>query len=162
MHTAVKIAPRYEQPTIHVLDASKSVVVCASLLDDAARDGFCDEIKDEYEELRETHYEGLKDRTYLGLETARAAKCQVDFKLYRPVAPANLGTHAVEVGIEELIPFIDWKPFFEACPVLAIRWVVCCYQRRTFPFVSQVWQLRGKYPNRGYPKIFKGTYIHGT
>lgn len=63
MHTAVKIAPRYEQPTIHVLDASKSVVVCASLLDDSARDEFCDEIKDEYEELRETHYEGLKDRT---------------------------------------------------------------------------------------------------
>lgn len=93
---------------------------------------------------------------YLSLEAARAAKCQVDVKRYRPVTPASLGTHVVEVGIEELIPFIDWKPFFEVCRVHCIRWVVCSHSTPNLPFLSQVWQLRGKYPNRGYPKIFQG------
>lgn len=68
---------------------------------------------------------------YLNMTAARAARCQLDFKRYRPVPPEQLGTFTVEASVEELLPYIDWKPFFE------------------------VWQLRGKYPNRGFPKIFQ-------
>jgi hypothetical protein len=45
-HTAVKIAPRYAQPVIHVLDASRSVVVCSSLLDEKARSDYLDDINE--------------------------------------------------------------------------------------------------------------------
>ena len=54
-HTAVKIAPRYNHPVIHVLDASRSVVVCSSLLDETAKDDYVDDIAEEYEEVREDH-----------------------------------------------------------------------------------------------------------
>ena len=59
-HTAVKIAPRYSCPTIHVLDASKSVVVASALLDESVKDEYIEEIAEEYEEIREEHYDSLK------------------------------------------------------------------------------------------------------
>uniref|UniRef100_A0A803V4A6 Methionine synthase n=1 Tax=Ficedula albicollis TaxID=59894 RepID=A0A803V4A6_FICAL len=70
-HTAVKIAPRYSAPVVHVLDASKSVVVCSQLLDDSVKDDFFEEILEEYEEIRQEHYESLKERRYLSLQQAR-------------------------------------------------------------------------------------------
>ena len=51
-HTAVKIAPRYTKPVVHVLDASRSVVVCSSLLDDKTREDYLADISEEYEEVR--------------------------------------------------------------------------------------------------------------
>ncbi|XP_033624581.1 methionine synthase-like isoform X1 [Asterias rubens] len=132
-HTAVKIAPCYSAPTIHVLDASKSVVVCSSLMDKDQIEDFSDDIKEEYEEIREDHYDSLKDRRYLSLEEARKKKCAIDWKTEpAPVTPAFIGTKSFkDYDLNRLVPYIDWKPFFD------------------------VWQLRGKYPNRGYPKIFK-------
>ena len=62
-HTAVKIAPRYSCPTIHVLDASKSVVVAGNLLHEDAKEEFVEEIAEEYEEIREEHYDSLKVST---------------------------------------------------------------------------------------------------
>ncbi|KAK7103336.1 methionine synthase-like [Littorina saxatilis] len=132
-HTAVKIAPRrVSMPVIHVLDASKSVVVCSSLLDATQYDDYVEEIADEYEEIREEHYESLKDRRYLTLEKARSKALQVDWASEpAPVRPTFLGLRKfVDYDLELLIPYIDWRPFFH------------------------VWQLRGRYPNRGYPKIF--------
>ncbi|KAI9336393.1 Homocysteine S-methyltransferase [Obelidium mucronatum] len=64
MHTAVKIAPRYTSPAVHVLDASRSVVVVSNLLDPNNNVDFALDIADEYEDLRAEHYEGLKDRKY--------------------------------------------------------------------------------------------------
>ncbi|KAJ1976074.1 hypothetical protein H4R35_002855, partial [Dimargaris xerosporica] len=64
-HTAVKIAPRYQSPAIHVLDASRSVVVVSSLMDKNTRDDYVEDVADEYEEIREDHYDSLKDRRYL-------------------------------------------------------------------------------------------------
>ena len=129
-HTAVKIQPCYGPPVVHVLDASKSVCVCSSLLDPNQKDGFVFDLHEDYEDVRETHYEGLRDRVYLSIEEARAKKPEVDFSL-RPKLPQYFGTKVFDnITIEELEPYIDWKPFFD------------------------VWQLRGKYPNRGYPKIF--------
>lgn len=131
-HTAVKIAPRYKQPTIHVLDASKSVVVCSSLLDCDNFAEFVEEISDEYEEIRDEHYDSLKDRKYLSLQKARAKKLCIDWTNEPPaVRPTFCGVKKFEnYDLHKLVPYIDWKPFFD------------------------VWQLRGKYPNRGYPKIF--------
>ncbi|KAJ3055529.1 hypothetical protein HK097_010216 [Rhizophlyctis rosea] len=132
MHTAVKIAPRYSSPAIHVLDASRSVVVVSTLLDDSAKEDYVDDIADEYEDLRAEHYEGLKDRRYLTLEEARGKAGNVDWrKVGAMEVPQFLGTKTLnEYDLGSLVSHIDWNPFF------------------------QTWQLRGKYPNRGFPKIF--------
>ncbi|KAK5966664.1 5-methyltetrahydrofolate-homocysteine methyltransferase [Trichostrongylus colubriformis] len=130
-HTAVKIATRYESPVIHCLDASKSVVVCSSLTDETTRDAFITDIAEEYEEVRQEHYESLKDRRFTPLAVARAKRLLVDFEKLPPVKPSFLGRRKIlDFDLRELLPFIDWKPFFD------------------------VWQLRGKYPNRAYPRIF--------
>ncbi|XP_067225889.1 methionine synthase isoform X1 [Chanodichthys erythropterus] len=132
-HTAVRIAPRYSSPVVHVLDASRSVVVCSQLLDEAVREDYFEEIRDEYEDLRQDHYDSLKDRRFLPLSRAREKGLHIDWlSQTRPVQPQFLGTRVFDTyDLRKLVDFIDWKPFFD------------------------VWQLRGKYPNRGYPKIFK-------
>ena len=131
MHTAVKIAPQYKQPVIHVLDASRSVVVVSSLLDESNRQDYIDEVAELYEEMRQEHYDGLEDRKYLTLEKARQQRFRIDYVNEPPITPPTfLGTRALEYDIDTLLPYIDWNPFFA------------------------VWQLRGKYPNRNYPRIF--------
>jgi len=130
-HTAVKISPRYTNPAIHVLDASRSVVVCSSLLDPTAYEEYTEDIKEEYEEVREDHYENLREKKYFTLEKARSLSLQVDWKDHRPVRPSFLGTQTFQdYDLTRLLPYIDWKPFFDT------------------------WQLRGRYPNSRYPKIF--------
>ncbi|XP_018014823.1 methionine synthase [Hyalella azteca] len=130
-HTAVKIQPAYRQPVVHVLDASRSVVVCSSLLDPNSYPEFYEDLKEDYASIQEMHYEGLKDKKYLSLAEARTKKPVIDFTL-APKPPTFYGTKVYDdFPIEELEEYIDWKPFFD------------------------VWQLKGKYPNRGYPKIFK-------
>ncbi|MCJ8738770.1 hypothetical protein PDJAM_G00039620 [Pangasius djambal] len=131
-HTAVKIAPRYTAPVIHVLDASRSVVVCSQLLDEGVNEDFFEEITEEYEEIRQDHYDSLKDRRYMSLAQAREKGLHIDWLSQPPPnQPQFLGTRVFDAyDLRKLVDFIDWKPFFD------------------------VWQLRGKYPNRGYPKIF--------
>ncbi|XP_046888269.1 methionine synthase [Hypomesus transpacificus] len=132
-HTAVKIAPRYSSPVVHVLDASRSVVVCSQLLDQNMREEYFEEVTEEYEEVRQDHYDSLKERRYLSLSLAREKGLRTDWHSQpRPVCPQFLGTKVFEsYDLRRLVDYIDWKPFFD------------------------IWQLRGKYPNRGYPKIFK-------
>jgi 5-methyltetrahydrofolate--homocysteine methyltransferase len=135
MHTAVKIAPAYGGPVVHVLDASRSVPVVQALVDKNAkqRQEFVDEVAEQYAELREEFYAGLEDRKYLSLAAAQAKRLVVDWAdpVNKPVRPALLGSKVFRgFPLEEVIDYIDWNPFF------------------------QVWQLRGRYPNRGYPKIF--------
>lgn len=131
-HTAVKVAPRKKSPVVHVLDASKAVVVLSALGDENTREEFLEELNDEYEEIREEHYESLKDRKYVSLEKAREKKLVIDWSVTpTPVKPSFIGVKKFEdFDITQLVDYIDWRPFFN------------------------VWQLRGKYPNRGYPKIF--------
>jgi 5-methyltetrahydrofolate--homocysteine methyltransferase len=131
MHTAVKIAPHYPGACIHVLDASRSVTVVASLLDENNCDDFCEEISEEYEDLRQEHYDGLEEIKYVSLAAARAKAPRLTHAQETCVAPQYLGAKTdTDVDLALVRPYIDWNPFF------------------------QVWQLRGKYPNRGYPKIF--------
>ncbi|XP_034716471.1 methionine synthase [Etheostoma cragini] len=131
-HTAVKISPRYSCPAVHVLDASRSVVVCTQLLDEELREEYFEDLKEEYEEIRQDHYDSLKERRYLSLSQARGKALHIDWLSEpKPVCPQFLGTRVFECyDLNSLLDYIDWKPFFD------------------------VWQLRGKYPNRGYPKIF--------
>jgi 5-methyltetrahydrofolate--homocysteine methyltransferase len=132
MHTAVKVAPNYPSGfAMHVLDASRAVSVCESLLNPKKVTGFKEDVLEQYEEMREDHYASLASRKFLTLEKAREAMLVTDWKKATVPKPKMLGTKAfVKYPLKELLPYIDWNPFF------------------------QVWQLRGKYPNRGYPKIF--------
>lgn len=132
MHTAVKIAPAYKSPVVHVLDASRAVVVVSSLLDKLARDDYALDIKEAYDDMRKEHLEGLEDKKYVTLEKARSKSFKIDWQNEpAPTKPTFLGTKIFKnYDLAELVPFIDWNPFFS------------------------VWQIRGKYPNRNYPKIF--------
>jgi 5-methyltetrahydrofolate--homocysteine methyltransferase len=134
MHTAVKIAPQYSGPVIHVLDASRSVPVAQALIDVAGRGAeLWEDTREHYAEMRDEFYAGLEERKYLSLKEARAKRLVVDWTdpANKPVVPPKLGVNALtDVAITDVLPYIDWNPFF------------------------QVWQLRGRYPNRGYPKIF--------
>jgi len=133
MHTAVKIAPMYstaEHPVVHVLDASRSVTVVSSLLRPGQKEEFVEALMEEYEELRDDHYASLENRVFLSHKDAIAKRQQIDFVASPPVRPAKLGVHVITKSLEEVVPYIDWNPFF------------------------QTWELRGRYPNRGYPKIF--------
>jgi len=134
MHTAVKLAPNYfttDHPVIHVLDASRSVTVVSSLLGES-KDEFVEDIQEEYEEMREDYYAGLEDRHFLSHEDAQKQKMVIDFDKAPPApVPNKLGTTVIDsVKLADVIPYMDWNPFF------------------------QTWELRGRYPNRGYPKIF--------
>ena len=133
MHTAVKISPMYSNathPVIHVLDASRSVTVVSNLLGDA-KEAYVESVLEEYDELRQDYYDGLESRNYLTFPQAVNKRKVIDFVANPPVhAPRTLGTMEVSMTVTEVIPFIDWNPFF------------------------QTWELRGRYPNRGYPKIF--------
>lgn len=134
LHTAVKIAPNYssaDHPVIHVLDASRSVTVVSSLLSAEKKPDFVESILEEYEELRQDHYASLDSRVFLPLNEAIAKRKVIDFATVPPAPrPNRLGVHVVTKSLSDVMPFIDWNPFF------------------------QTWELRGRYPNRGYPKIF--------
>ncbi|KXZ53639.1 METH3 protein [Gonium pectorale] len=140
MHTAVKIAPVYSGPVVHVLDASRSVPVCQAFVDKnlKQRQDYIDEIAEQYSDLREEFYASLEDRKYLSLADARKKALAVDWKdpVNLPVKPKLIGNKVLsDVPIEEVLDYIDWNPFF------------------------QVWQLRGRYPNRGYPRIFNDATV---
>jgi 5-methyltetrahydrofolate--homocysteine methyltransferase len=77
MHTAVKIDPAYDGTVIYVLDASRSVPVCQSLMDPANAADFAEEIREEYDQLRAEFYAGLEDRKYVDLAVAQERKFKV-------------------------------------------------------------------------------------
>ena len=130
IHTSVKIAQCYSGPVVHVLDASRSVGVVSALLDPEMKDSFFQEIKEEYKTLREDYLDSQRDKKYKTLEDARKNKLVIDWSLHQPIRPNVKGITVIEPSIEQLIPFIDWNPFFG------------------------LWQVRGRYPTRSYPKIF--------
>ena len=142
MHTAVKISPHYstpDHPVIHVLDASRSVVVAGSLLseEDGARQEYAEDILEEYQEMREDYIAGQQERSLLAFDEARGRRAALDFGAGAvPAAPKRPGvTVRDDVPLADLVKFIDWNPFF------------------------QTWELRGRYPNRGYPKIFNDAKV---
>ena len=131
-HTAVKIEPNYKNnQTVYVLDASRAVVVVNSLLDPNNKSEYVQDIKNEYEEVRKEYFESQQEKNFVSLAKARSKKLKVDWQKVQITRPSFLGTKVfVEYDLNKLLPFIDWDPFFQS------------------------WQIRGKYPNRTYPKIF--------
>ena len=112
-HTAVKVAPNYEHPVIHVLDASRAVGIASRLLSDTRRDGLVEEIAQEYEAVR-AKYDG-KDggRNIIGIDDARANRFQIDWNKTTPPAPTFTGTRTFEsYDLAELVERFDWTPFF--------------------------------------------------
>ncbi len=130
IHAAVKVAPNYSGPTIHVLDASRSVTVCSTLMNDEKKGEYVNTIRAEYDKAREAHLNKRSDKRYKTLEEAREHKFKIDFKENLP-KPSFLGTKVFDdYPLEELIDYIDWTPFFHT------------------------WELRGS-----YPKIFDDKFV---
>jgi len=124
-HTAVKIAPQYSGPVVHVLDASRSVAVASALLnsDVNARSNFILDKRAEYERVRKTRRERRSGKKYIPLAEARANKVSIDWNNYAPPQPLYTGIKVFEeYPLEELVDYIDWTPFFIS------------------------WQLPGKFP----------------
>jgi 5-methyltetrahydrofolate--homocysteine methyltransferase len=122
-HTAVRLEPAYTGPVVHVIDASRAVGVVRALLDDGARDEFVRRTRDGYAELRRQHADRDTRTKRLTLEEARANRPQLDWRAQPPPRPSFSGTRALnDVPLAELVPFIDWSPFFTA------------------------WELPGRYP----------------
>ncbi|MGP8021196.1 MAG: methionine synthase, partial [Limisphaerales bacterium] len=145
-HTAVKIAPGYREPVVHVLDASRAVPVVGSLISAQQKPGFIKQVREEYERVRSQH--GGQRATLVSLEAARANGPQLKFddlpkpefvgvrilstdvaaevtRLTSPPFKESDGADSrrrLQVTLEDLVPFIDWTPFFHT------------------------WELRGVYP----------------
>ena len=113
VHTAVKIAPHYSKPVVHVIDASRSVPVVSNLLSDNERTRFTQEVKAEYERVR-AQYEGhQREKEYLPLTEAREKKFAIDFAAEPPVVPKSTGVFTYRnYPLAELVSYIDWTPFF--------------------------------------------------
>jgi 5-methyltetrahydrofolate--homocysteine methyltransferase len=114
-HTAVKIDPQYEGAVIYVKDASRSVGVCQQLVTPDTRAAYIAHIKAEHEVRREHHRNKSVKSPQLTLNAARAKKFHIDWAAYTPPVPTFLGVRAFEdYPLAELVPYIDWMPFFNA------------------------------------------------
>jgi len=121
-HTAVKIAPHYRNPVVHVVDASRAVGVVSSLLSDDLRPDFEAKTSADYERLRQEHAARNKDNKLIPIAQARANRTPIDWAGYAPPPPQFTGIRAVEPSLATLVDYIDWSPFFHT------------------------WELRGRYP----------------
>src|SRR6266436_3299677 len=114
-HTAVKIDPQYKGAVIYVKDASRSVGVCQQLVTKDTRDEYVANIKAEHERRREQHRNKSVKSPQLTLAEARVKKLKLDWSAYAPPVPNFLGLRTFEsYPLAELVPYIDWMPFFNA------------------------------------------------
>jgi 5-methyltetrahydrofolate--homocysteine methyltransferase len=129
-HTAVKVAQHYSEPVVHVLDASRAVPVVSNLLSKDGKTNFVKKLRDDYEKLRSQH--AGSQVKLLSLEAARANAPKLNFDdLPKPEfvgthiltsEKSEIGNRKSEISLANLVPFIDWSPFFHT------------------------WELRGVYP----------------
>ncbi len=113
VHTALRIAPAYAGPVVHVLDASRAVGVASTLLSDTQRDAFVLKTAADYDAVRKAR-EGKGQNELATLDEARANGFVADFAL-KPDAPKQPGTHVfTEWPLDDLRDYIDWTPFFRA------------------------------------------------
>jgi 5-methyltetrahydrofolate--homocysteine methyltransferase len=123
IHTAVKIDPYYSGSIIHVADASRAVPVVEKLLNENSKKRVHEEQKAEYEKMRIAHAAAQKEEKFVTLEEARANKVKIDWNSTEIRKPTKLGLTVLDdYPIADLIPYIDWTPFF------------------------MTWRLRGAYP----------------
>jgi 5-methyltetrahydrofolate--homocysteine methyltransferase len=118
-HTALRIAPKYSAPVVHITDASRAVPAATALLSDEQRAGFAAKVAEDYERIR-VERAGEGERELTPLVDARANALAID-PLPAP-RPAWLGARSFDWALEDLVDRIDWTPFFQA------------------------WELKGSYP----------------
>jgi 5-methyltetrahydrofolate--homocysteine methyltransferase len=115
MHTAVKIAPQYDDGVVHVLDASRSVTVAGSLLSEEQKAPFLLDIKKEYEKLQVDFGNKKTVKNYLPFTEAQKNGAAIDWSIYQPVTPSFTGTKTFDsYDLAEIARYIDWQPFFIA------------------------------------------------
>src|SRR6187200_919140 len=131
MHTAVKIAPQYDNGVLHVLDASRSVTAVSSLLSNEQKQSFLAETKKEYQKLREQFLNKNKTKSLIPYSESVITKEYFDWKNYKPVKPATEGVKVFkEFDLGTIAKYIDWGPFFIA------------------------WEMPGRFPEVLSDKIF--------
>ena len=122
-HTAVKIAPAYENETIHVVDASRAVPVVGALTKPDARRALAEQNRREQEEIR-VQFESRVGTQLLTYEEAGRHKLHTEWDEHHIAVPEFIGRRVLnDVPLAELVPFIDWSPFFHT------------------------WEMRGRYPD---------------
>lgn len=121
-HTAVKISPAYSGAVVHVNDASRAVTVAGSLLKEDSKDVYKSQIREEYDGVREGFLKRNKEKELIGLADARNNKYKIDWTDFEVAQPNFLGVKTIDIQLEDLVPYIDWSPFFRS------------------------WELYGKYP----------------
>ncbi|ADV27641.1 methionine synthase [Pseudoxanthomonas suwonensis 11-1] len=121
-HTALKIDPHYKAPVVWVKDASRAVGVAQSLISPELRAPFVAANEADYAEIRARHANRGDAKRLVSLEKARAQRFDGGWEGYVPPVPNQPGVHGFEWPLEDLLPVIDWTPFFQA------------------------WELAGKYP----------------
>jgi 5-methyltetrahydrofolate--homocysteine methyltransferase len=110
-HTAIKIAPHYSEPVVHVLDASRAVPVASSLLSDENRAGFLAEHRAEYEALRKAH--AAPRAKLIPIETARERRMPIEWRKADLAVPEFTGVRVLDdFPLATLREFIDWSPLF--------------------------------------------------
>ncbi len=130
-HTAVKIAPGYTSPVVHVLDASLAVNVVRKLMSADDKTAFVKDIQEKQQKTREAYESKTSAKKLISLEDARKNRVPINWETSDLAKPSFLGTKVLEdVSVETLVPVIDWSPLFHA------------------------WELRGK-----YPKIFEDPVV---
>ncbi len=123
LHTAVKIAPAYSAPVVHVADASKAVTVASMLLSETERVPFEESLKTEYAALTADFNAKNNAIQFVTIEKARENKFKIDWEKEQIDAPNFVGTKVLKnIAIDTVLPFMDWSPFFAA------------------------WELKGTYP----------------
>ena len=114
-HTALKIDPHYDAPTIWVKDASRAVGVAQSLMSPELRGDFVQAAANDYADVRRRHRQRGNGRRLVPLEQARAQAFRPDWGTYTPPAPRYPGVHVLDdYPLAELAEWIDWSPFFNA------------------------------------------------
>ena len=125
-HTAVKIAPHYSGPTVHVLDASRAVGVVSALISEDQKPGFVGKNSHEQHRLRDEYANRNEDKKLISIGDARQRRTPIDWITTQIDIPEFVGRRVISAqSLDELVPYIDWSPFFHT------------------------WELRGR-----YPKIF--------
>jgi 5-methyltetrahydrofolate--homocysteine methyltransferase len=115
MHTAVKIAPQYDNGVVHVLDASRSVTVVTNLLNKEQKKSFLTQTETEYNNLRTQFLNKQKTKSLIPYDEAVITKEYLDWKKYKPVKPAVDGVKVLkEFDLGTVARYIDWGPFFIA------------------------------------------------
>lgn len=122
LHTAVKIAPQYNGPVVHVADASKSVGVTKNLLDKHSKKAYIESLSADYKSVRDK-YANKAPLEFVPVSEARKKTIALDWATYTPPEPYQTEVVFNDFPLDDLIPFIDWTFFFFA------------------------WEIRGKYPH---------------